>query len=161
MKENSIHFPENYLPNDTPVYARNEIFINAPEEKIWDWLTKITTWPDWYPNSSNIRVLNQDQPKLLEGTRFKWRTFKTNIESEVKEFKPFRYLAWEAKGFGLSAYHGWLIIPQDNGCQVITEESQYGWLPSLGRSFITKGLLKQHQIWLEGLKQKSEAFNVI
>ena len=159
MKENSIYFPENYVPNNTPVYARNDIYINAPEEKIWDWLTRVTTWPEWYPNASNIKILNHNDSVLQENTEFKWKTFNTNITSKIRKFEPYKHLAWEAKGLGLNAYHGWLIIPEDNGCKVITEESQYGWLPSLGRSFIRKGLLKQHQIWLEGLRRKSEAFS--
>jgi len=160
MKKQSIYFPEKYNPKTSHIHVRNEISINAPKEKIWDWLTKVTTWPDWYPNSSNIKIRNQEASVLMADTTFTWRTFKTNIKSQIKEFKPYHRLAWEAKGFGLHAYHAWLIIEEANGCRVITEESQVGWLPRLGKSFIAKGLLKQHQIWLEGLKRKSESFTI-
>lgn len=152
----TIHFPEKYDPSKCPVYARNEITIQASEDKIWFWLTNATTWPKWYANSSNIQILHQDDRHLAAQTKFKWRTFNTNIASEVQEFKPYQRLAWIAKGSGLLAYHAWLIVPTEEGCKVITEETQQGWLPRLFGFFIKKGLLKQHQIWLEGLKRKAE-----
>ena len=158
MKDYGIHFPENFLPNNSPVYVRNEISINAPKEKIWSWLIRVTTWPEWYNNASQIRVIDQKETILLKGSSFKWRTFKTNITSTVKEYEAYERLSWQAKGFGLNAFHGWLIIPQDHHCLVITEETQYGWLPSLAAGFISKGLYKQHQLWLEGLKKQSESF---
>lgn len=34
---------------------------------------------------------------------------------------------------------------------VITEETQQGFIPSVGRFFLRGGLLKWHQRWLEGL----------
>jgi hypothetical protein len=160
MNYEKITFPEKYNPENRPVFVRNEILINASQETIWSWLTYVTSWPQWYENSSNIETLNQIDDYLTPETRFKWRTFKTNITSEIKEFEPYTRLSWEAKGFGLKAYHGWLIIPIENGCKVITEETQYGLLPSLGRSFIKKGLLEQHQKWLEGLKMKSEGLDI-
>lgn len=157
MNFKKVNFPDNFNPSNCPVYAKNELTINAPAEVIWNWLINATTWPEWYPNSSNIKILDQKEQVLTSSSEFKWRTFKTNIKSEIKQFEPYKHLAWEAKGTGLNAYHGWLIIPNDKGCNVITEETQYGFLPSIGRGLITKGLLKQHQIWLEGLKRKSES----
>jgi len=156
MNSNSVVFPEKYQPNSRPIFVRNELIIHASKETIWSWLINVMSWPDWYSNASNIQILNQFNSSLSSNTRFKWRTFKTNITSEVKEFKPYERLSWEAKGFGLNAYHGWVIIPIENGCKVVTEEVQYGWLPRLAKSFIKKGLLEQHQRWLEGLKIQSE-----
>ena len=37
------------------------------------------------------------------------------------------------------------------GCRVITEETQRGFLPSLGRLYIRGALHRNHQAWLEGL----------
>ena len=156
MNTKKINFPEKFHINNCPVYAKNEIIIKASAEDVWKWLINVITWPEWYPNSSNINVINQGEQVLKADTEFKWRTFNTNIKSSVKRFEPYEQLAWEAKGLGLNAYHGWLIIPNNEGVHVITEEVQYGILPSLGRGFIKKGLLKQHQIWLEGLKRMSE-----
>ncbi|MEM6347967.1 MAG: SRPBCC domain-containing protein [Bacteroidota bacterium] len=151
-----IVFPQEYHPSKSAIHVRNEIFIPAPAERIWFWLTHATTWPDWYANASNVKLLNQrGHGHLSDNTQFSWRTFNTNIQSEVQEFEPNKKLAWVAKGAGLLAYHAWLLIPNEQGCQVITEETQSGWLPSLFKWFIKGGLLKQHQIWLEGLKKVS------
>ena len=157
MSTDQIKYPAPYEPSKCPVFVRNEIVIHASAEQIWFWLTHATTWPDWYANASNVQLLNQTGTHLLADTTFKWRTFNTNIQSEVQEFVPNSRLAWVAKGNGLLAYHAWLIVPTENGCRVITEETQQGWLPTLFGWFIKGGLYKQHQIWLEGLKQKAEA----
>ncbi|MEM9391011.1 MAG: SRPBCC family protein [Bacteroidota bacterium] len=152
----NIKFPEEFHPSKSVVHARNELFIPASPESIWFWLTNAVTWPEWYPNSSNVVLIDQEEGEQLKKySKFKWKTFGTNIISEVNEFVPNAKLAWVAKGRGLVAYHTWLIVAQDQGCQVITEETQRGWLPSLFSWFIKKGLLKQHQIWLEGLKMKA------
>lgn len=153
----TINFPDNFNPNNCPVYAKNEITINAPAKDVWKWLINVNTWPDWYPNSSNIKILNQRDGMLAADTQFKWRTFNTNITSIIKRHQPYEQLSWKAKGFGIHAYHGWLIVPQEKGVHVVTEETQYGFFPTLAGGFIQKGLLKQHQIWLEGLKNMSES----
>jgi len=77
----------------------------------------------------------------------------------VRAFKPYHRIAWTAKGTGLLAYHAWLITPSDQGYTVITEETQQGWLPWLGKRFIQKSLYNQHQRWLEGLKEKAESMH--
>jgi hypothetical protein len=50
-----------------------------------------------------------------------------------------------------AAYHGWVLRPCDGGCYVITEETQQGFVVSVGRAILRRGLLKWHQRWLEGL----------
>jgi len=167
-KENSddmttvnILFPEEYQPSNSAVHARNELFIPASADTIWHWLTNVYTWPEWYPNSANIHVLGQeDGSHLNKNSIFKWRTFSTNIQSEVKEYEGSKRLAWVAKGSGLTAYHSWLIVEKEGGCLVITEETQRGFLPRMFGFFIKKGLLKQHQIWLEGLAEKATGRSV-
>ncbi|MEM9327480.1 MAG: SRPBCC domain-containing protein [Bacteroidota bacterium] len=158
MTNDAINFPSPYDPSRSAIHVRNEIHIEASPERIWFWLTHAATWPDWYDDASNVELEDGDT-HLSPTVNFKWRTFNTNISSEVKEFQPYQRLAWIARGTGLLAYHAWLIVPDHQGCKVITEETQQGWLPSLAKWFIRKGLLKQHQRWLEGLKSKAETPN--
>lgn len=103
-----------------------------------------------------MQILNQKDNCLLAGTKFTWRTFGANLSSEVKEYIPYQRLAWEAKGMGILAYHAWLIIPNQNGCKVITEETQRGFVCRLQNIFMPKRTHKYHQVWLEGLKRKAE-----
>ncbi len=153
--KNNIIFPDNYHPSKSAIHVYNELFIPASKEEIWFWLTNVKTWPEWYANASNIEILHEVDTNLNHHTKFNWRTFNTNIQSQVKEYIPYKKLAWVARGKGLVAYHSWLLIPEAEGCTVITEETQRGWLPKWFGFFIKKSLLKQHQIWLEGLKCKA------
>lgn len=156
MNIETINYPDKYKPSNCPVFVRNEISIQASPEKVWFWLTNATTWPEWYSNASNIQLLEQKDKHLVEGTVFKWRTFRTNIECLVREFEPHHRLAWEGKTTGLQVYHAWLIIPTKDGCKIITEETQIGWLGRLGKLLVPNQMYHQHQKWLKGLKRKAE-----
>lgn len=151
-----IIYPTKFEPSNSPVFVRNEIEINSSPENVWFWIASATTWSEWYFNASKIQILNQQSNLLLPGTKFNWRTFGANVQSEVKEFVPYQRLAWDAKATGLSAYHAWLIIPTAKGCKVITEETQHGWLCRLAKFLMPNRTYTYHQIWLEGLKKQSE-----
>jgi len=73
----------------------------------------------------------------------------------VLEFVPYERLAWDAHGNGLDAYHAWLIQKTEQGCHVLMEETQRGWLNRLGNVIRPKRVEQQHQIWLEGLRAKA------
>jgi hypothetical protein len=75
----------------------------------------------------------------------------------VCEFVPYEKLAWDAHGTGLDAYHAWLIQKSEQGCNVITEESEHGWLAKLGKALRPNNLEQKHQIWLEDLKAKAKS----
>ncbi|MGY4384879.1 uncharacterized protein YndB with AHSA1/START domain [Pedobacter sp. UYP24] len=156
MDHDKIIYPARFEPSNSPIFVRNEIKINATPEKVWFWLTNATTWNEWYFNASNVQITNQQNNHLLAGTMFNWRTSGISLKSAVKEFIPYQRLAWEAKGTGVSAYHAWLLVPTENGCKVITVETQHGWFCRLGKLLMPNRMYKFHQIWLEGLKTKAE-----
>jgi len=67
----------------------------------------------------------------------------------VTEYVPGRRLAWSTLVDGdetdSSAYHGWVITPTDDGCHVLSEETQQGpfFLDEFARSTaITRNGLK-------------------
>jgi hypothetical protein len=80
----------------------------------------------------------------------------------VTEYQPFRRLAWattvDGDKTGSSAYHGWVITPTDNGCHVLSEETQQGpwFLEELGRKR-PGALYLYHQQWVESLARAAEA----
>ncbi len=59
--------------------------------------------------------------------------------------------------FGLRAFQkGWEITPTDDGwAGVITEERQVGALTTMGRWYLRRALLREHQNWLESLRRMS------
>jgi len=155
VESNKILWPARYEPANCPVHVRNELAMASYPEAVWAWLIRAQLWPTWYPNSVNIRFLSGQPPDLALGTRFRWKTFGVTIESEVKEFVPYERLAWDGHGSGLDVYHAWLVIRTNQGCNVITEETQRGLLPRLLNLLAPKRVEKQHQVWLEKLKDSA------
>jgi hypothetical protein len=89
------------------------------------------------------------------GTRFRWKTFGVTVESTVLEFMPYERLAWNGHATGLDSYHAWLIQKTDEGCNVITEETEGGGIARIGKALRPNHMEQQHQIWLEGLREKA------
>lgn len=156
MTDNSrILWPEGIDPSGFPVHSYNKLFIPAPAEKIWPHLVAAPQWPEWYDNCKWMKILDGGNT-LRENTRFIWKTFGMKISSQVKIFRPFEHLGWDARGFASHGFHGWRLIPQDGGTLVVTEEVQGGFGPHLIGHLVLKGLQTQHQKWLEGLAQKTQ-----
>ena len=151
-----MKWPPGFAPDQSSVFAHNEIAIAAPPERVWRWLVRAARWPDWYTNSSNVTFLSAGSPDLAPGLRFRWKTFRSTITSRVLVFEPPRELGWDAHGL-LTAYHGWLIEPDRAGCRVITEETQNGIVPTLGWWYLRPMLERGHQNWIESLQRKAEA----
>ena len=104
-----------------------------------------------------MRYENQSMADLQQGMRFQWKTFGLNLRSEVVECVPTERLAWNARGFGVRAYHAWLLRPVDGGCEVLTEETQHGFFARLGKVFALGRMSRMHQLWLEELQRKAQS----
>jgi len=152
-KQKEIKWPAGFDPGSSPVYVKNELHMRATPGQVWGCLTRVVTWPDWYPNASSVELINQHVDRLQARTKFSWKTFGIKLVSEVVEFIPHERIAWTAVGPGVKAYHAWLIIPESNGCHVITEETQHGWLCRLGKIIFPKRMHKRHQLWLTELEK--------
>ena len=146
-----LDWPEGLHPDETPVYTRNEIQIPADPEHVWAWLIRAELWPTWYANCRNVKFLSGTAPDLAAGTVFAWTTFGVRVKTTIREFAPPARLAWTGEAPGGRAYHGWLIEKTGEACRVVTEETQRGVIPSLGRYFLKRRLEREHQKWLEGL----------
>ena len=153
---NKIFWPSQYEASNCPVHVRNELAMASPPETVWAWLIRAQLWSTWYPNSANIHFLSGNPPDLALGSEFRWKTFGVTIESTVLEFKPYGRLAWDAHGTGFEAYHAWLIQKTTEGCNVLTEEVQHGAIAQLEKALRPNQMVHQHQIWLEGLRDKAK-----
>ena len=150
-----VHWPEKYEPRNCPIHVRNELDMAAPPERVWAWLTRVTLWPAWYVNSANIEIIEGSRPDLEAGTRFRWKTFGVTITSTVVEYVADERIAWEAHAVGIDVYHAWVLQPSTNGCRVLTEETQYGFLARIAKLLMPNRMYKYHQLWLEGLQDKA------
>lgn len=156
LPDSRVVWPARYSPDVAPVHVRNDIFIAASPEIVWAWLIHAGIWPTWYSNSKNVRQPDGSEVRYLaQGTTFRWKTFGVAIESTVREFEPGRRIAWDAQGFGVDAYHAWVLTEHSGGCHVLTEESQYGWGARLLNFLMPQRMWKGHQLWLESLQQQA------
>lgn len=144
-----VGFPEGKRGEQSPVFTRNELFVSVSPDHVWQRLTDAKDWPRWYANAKNVEIDGGD--RLAPGRTFHWTTFGVRVHTTVEEFVPNHRLSWSGKGLGSSAYHGWVIEEREGGSFVVTEETQQGLIPGLCRHFLRRGLLRWHQVWLEGI----------
>ena len=150
MNEAAIHWPAQFDPARSPIHVVNRITLAAPADAVWARLIRAADWPAWYTNASKVRIEGGEND-LFADACFTWRTFGVDLVSQVLEFVPGERIAWDAQGFGVLAYHAWLIAPTASGCQVTTEETQHGFAARIGRLIFPGRMERWHQRWLEGL----------
>ncbi len=155
--QDGINWPKEFEPSQSPIHVRNELDIPVSPDVVWAWLIRAQQWPSWYPNAAKITYLNEVGLDLKEGTSFRWKTFGVSLKSTVMEYIPEQRIAWTAKGIGIWAYHAWLIRKTDDGCHVLTEETQHGLLCRLGKLIFPNQMHEFHQVWLEQLLLKAQS----
>ena len=151
-----INWPEEYQPADADFYVHNKLQINATPEQIWELLIQAENWPDWYEGMTNVQVLDSKGGMIMENGNLKFSTMGQDFEAVIREFEPYSRLGWETINKDLRAYHAWLIIPNENGCMVITDEVQIGKLAKLQKVFLPNKLRKLHDQWLAGFDENSK-----
>ncbi|MCI4650890.1 SRPBCC family protein [Phaeodactylibacter sp.] len=151
-----IQWPEDYQPEESKFFVHNEIDINASAEIVWSVLIQADEWEDYYEGASNLKLIDNTDGRLAESTVFTWKTMGLDFTSTIKEFEaPYR-LGWESNKKSIRGYHAWLIIPTENGCQLITSEAQHGFMTFLQKVFVPNKLERLHNEWLTQIKYKSE-----
>lgn len=151
-----INWPAQYQPEKVRFYVHNEIFINAPPQKVWHILIDAGKWEKWYPGAFNVSVINSSDGLLRSDSSFSWNTMGFDFTSEIKEFQPPFRLSWESRRGLIQGYHAWLIIPTESGSRVITDEAQHGFLAHLQPIFVPNKLRDLHDVWLQKLKELAE-----
>ncbi|QMV19728.1 hypothetical protein GOB94_14275 [Granulicella sp. 5B5] len=156
LRSFTIHWPDGYTPQDADLFAHNEVVIQAPCSVVWNHLVKASSWPEWYANSHNVRLLNSPDGKLHPDTRFSWDTFGVHVESRVHEFVRTSRIGWFGDGTATQAYHTFLLEKVPAGCHVITEEVVKGAGAIEVRRRDPQAMHRGHDLWLASLKRISE-----
>ncbi len=163
-------WPARFDPRVTPIFAHNELSIQAPPAVVFRALCDARRWGTYYENASDVE-LSGGAEALAPGLAFHFRTFGVRYAAEVVTFEPDRALAWEcAGGFPvLSVHHRWLLEPEGDGTRLVTEESNFisslawigfvrRWLNAqLAASGTKEALPAAHQRWLTALKSVLES----
>jgi hypothetical protein len=142
-REKDIHWPEGFDPSRADLFSHNALLINASCERIWGHIIDATKWPQWYPNSKDVRI--DDGDVLRSGNVFHWSTFGLPLESKVNEFVPYTRIGWYgyAPGTAPSFYHTWYLKQQGEDAAHLRETDE--------------GLMHRgHDLWLATLKWMSE-----
>jgi uncharacterized protein YndB with AHSA1/START domain len=156
LRSSEIHWPAGHTPADADLFAHNELLIRASCSIVWQRLVQAQTWPEWYPNSHNVKLLNSTDGRLHQDTQFSWDTFGVHIESQVHEFAPDSRIGWFGQGAGMDAYHTFLLLKTADGCRVVTEEVVRGPGAVEFRKKDRDAMHRAHDLWLSVLKQVSE-----
>jgi uncharacterized protein YndB with AHSA1/START domain len=152
-----IHWPTGFAPAKADLFAHNELVINAPCERVWKHIVAAATWPQWYPNSKDVRIISGGDV-LKEGTVFRWTTFGLPLESKVYEYVPDSRLGWYGYSPGAEPtfYHSWYISPTGNACHVVMDEVGMGHDAAHLRETDESLMHRGHDLWLATLKWVSE-----
>ncbi len=156
-RSSEIHWPAGFSPDDSDLFAHNEIFIKAPSPTVWQHIVEAQKWPGWYPNSHDVQVENDQGGVLKADSKFEWSTFGLHITSTIHEFVPNNRLGW----FGKRCRRRCHLLPYlasstSDGCQVVTEEVAKGPGAIAFRKSDPNALHRGHELWLSSLKLLSE-----
>ena len=143
------------IDKNAPVITRNEIFIAASLETVWNVQTNISSWPTWQPE---VETASIDGP-LAVGTVFHWKTSGLDITSTIQEVEPQRRIVWRGPAQGIEAIHVWMLTQDENGVLVNTEESWDGEPVRSQLALMQRALDQSLKAWLENLKRTAEASN--
>lgn len=158
-----ILWPAGYVPGFTENYVSNEVIVTGlTVEQVWPLLNIPACWPEYYPNSADVRFYDGKGPALEAGVRFFFTTFGFPVEAQVVEHvppvpgQPAR-VAWHGWAGDdaetrLDVHHAWLIEELSGGrLRILTQETQKG-KPALALAQDpTNPMINGHQLWLNGL----------
>jgi uncharacterized protein YndB with AHSA1/START domain len=114
---------------DAPVYAADQIEIQADPATVWDTLTDIPGWADWMPA---VRSIAAAEPVAV-GTRFREKSGLVTLRSQLVHVDPPRALArtWKVSALRTKAIEHWTLEQRDGTTVARTEQSWRGPLPRL------------------------------
>jgi uncharacterized protein YndB with AHSA1/START domain len=135
-----------------PVVTRDEIFIHAPIETIWDIQTDVASWPSWQPDVDSAQA---DGP-LTVGSVFRWQTAGLDITSTVAEVDPPHRIAWGGPAQGIVAVHVWTLDEREGSVLVSTAESWEGDPVTAQAGPLQAALDQSLRNWLDNLKRAAE-----
>jgi hypothetical protein len=158
---NHVTWPYQYDPRRSAIYALNDVDVKASPEVVCKLLVDAENWSSYFPPEDQVKILTGD-PKLVLGTKFSRVTVGFLMNLIVTEYVPGRRISWstvvDGDETGSSAYHGWVITPTNDGCHVLSEETQQGpfFLEEIGRKH-PGALYAYHQEWADSLARAAES----
>jgi uncharacterized protein YndB with AHSA1/START domain len=142
-------------PADTtarpPIVVSNEIVIRASVERVWDLLTDVARWPSWYRACKWVHVGSTDRSG--RAATFRWKAHPVVLRTSVTAVERPHSFAFIADARGFHAVRRFTLrpTPDGSGTVVISDETQVGIFPWLGRVFLAPRLRAANQTMFEDL----------
>ena len=157
-------WPQRFAPDRAALFVHNEISIEADPDVVWDLLLAAPRWSGWFGNAQFVRIRQPvGATRLVLGAVFSWASYLFPLRSVVvrcdspsADLDRPGVLAWDFEGWQLGGHHVWLIIRQESGCRVVTEEVEVGLLPRLISAVLRRMIWASHQRWAIALKREAE-----
>lgn len=141
------------IDRNAPVWAERDIEIAAPIETVWEVLTRVDDWPDWFSEGESAAITGPVEPGTT--LRMKSRDPGT-IKARIEQVDEPHLFAWTGRTLGISAIHVWRLDRSGDGTRVRTEESMEGLPARLLRRTMRKKLDGVLETWLRDLKSEAE-----
>lgn len=149
-----INYPYGFHPVENNFASIITLELDQYPQQVWKALVEIEDWGKWFPHIYNARIAMTGIGKLENRSRFRWNVLGVNLVSQIIDFESPRKISWVSKGWGITAFHAWQIMPTDTGSKITLEHTQKGWLSQLLHFFLPKRMEKYHLEWLECLQKK-------
>jgi Polyketide cyclase / dehydrase and lipid transport len=122
---------------------------------VWDLLTDVERWPSWYRACRWVRVESTGNGAALT---FQWKAHPVELRSTVVAAERPHSFAFTADGLGVHAERKFTLRPTPDGTStvVVSDETQVGLLPRLGRVFVAPRLRAANQAMFEDLARAAE-----
>jgi uncharacterized protein YndB with AHSA1/START domain len=133
-----------------PIVVRNEKLIRASADRVWDILTDVERWPSWY---RACRWVRKESPES-----FMWKAHPVTLRSRVVTSDRPRVFAITADATALHAERAFTLRPAPDGrsTMIVSDETQVGLLPWLGRAIIGPSLRAANDAMFDDLARAAE-----
>ncbi len=138
-------------PARPPIEVRNEIVVPAPPERVWDLLTDVERWPSWYRACRWVRI--DSTSGAVQGRVFRWKAHPVELRTIVTAAdRPYSF-AFIADATGFHAERAFTLRPTPDGLGtvVVSDETQIGLFPWLGRVYLARRLRAANQTMFDDL----------
>jgi short-subunit dehydrogenase/uncharacterized protein YndB with AHSA1/START domain len=139
-----------------PIEVDNGIVIQASPERVWDLLTDVARWPQWYRACKWVTVDSTDSAG--RAATFRWKAHPVVLRTSVTASERPHSFAFVADARGFHAVRAFTVRPAHDGSStvVVSHETQVGIFPWLGRLVLGPRLRAANQRMFEDLARVAE-----
>jgi len=119
-------------------YAKEEMLIHAPVEKVYGLVSDINNWTEWQTAVTEAQL----NGKFNEGTEFDWKANGMHIHSKIHTIRQNAKIGWTGKMFWIKAVHNWWFTAKGENTLVKVEESLSGFGSLLMKKSLEEGMTK-------------------